>query len=221
MFIHTYLLLYSFLLSLRVHILAKAGSGALLERQDALRLLEVATGSAEYYALLGAANAYARTAFRGRGVIFAQIGIDAQACGVNCKFCSLAADARRGQPACIKTLEETVELARELAASGIEDLFLMTTAEFPQEKFLAYGRAVRAVLPPQMRLVANVGDFGPAYAAALKEAGFTGVYHIHRLREGTDTNARPQARIRTMDAVRGAGLELYYCVEPIGPEHTH
>lgn len=50
-------------------ILAKAGSGALLERQDALRLLEVATGSAEYYALLGAANAYARTAFRGRGVI--------------------------------------------------------------------------------------------------------------------------------------------------------
>ena len=31
-------------------ILAKAGSGALLERQDALRLLEVATGSAEYYA---------------------------------------------------------------------------------------------------------------------------------------------------------------------------
>ena len=128
---------------------------------------------------------------------------------------------RRGQPACIKTLEETVELARELAASGIEDLFLMTTAEFPQEKFLAYGRAVRAVLPPQMRLVANVGDFGPAYAAALKEAGFTGVYHIHRLREGTDTNARPQARIRTMDAVRGAGLELYYCVEPIGPEHTH
>lgn len=72
-----------------------------------------------------------------------------------------------------------------------------------------------------MRLVAKVGDFGPAYAAALKEAGFTGVYHIHRLREGTDTNARPQARIRTMDVVRGAGLELYYCVEPIGPEHTH
>ena len=60
-------------------ILAKAGSGALLERQDALRLLEVATGSAEYYALLGAANAYARTAFRGRGVIFAQIGTRAGA----------------------------------------------------------------------------------------------------------------------------------------------
>ena len=66
-------------------------------------------------------------------------------------------------------------------------------------------QAVRAVAAPQMRLVANVGDFGPAYAAALKEAGFTGVYHIHRLREGTDTNARPQARIRTMDACAGQG----------------
>ncbi len=201
-------------------IVAKAGAGAPLERQDALRLLEVANGSADYYALLGAANVYARAAFHGKGMIFAQIGIDAQACGVNCKFCSLAANARKGQPACIKTPEETVALAQELAAGGIEDLFLMTTAEFPQEQFLAYGRAVRAALPAQMRLVANVGDFDAAYAAALKEAGFTGVYHIHRLREGVDTNAAPQARIRTMDAVRDAGLELYYCVEPIGPEHT-
>ena len=27
--------------------------------------------------------------------------------------------------------------------------------------------------------------------------------------------------MRTMDAVKAAGLELYYCVEPIGPEHTN
>ena len=75
-------------------ILAKAGAGALLERQDALRLLEVATGSAEYYALLGAANAYARAAFRGRGVIFAQIGIDAQACGVNLSLIHISEPTR-------------------------------------------------------------------------------------------------------------------------------
>ena len=140
--------------------------GKQLNREEIQTLLEVPIGSRDYYELLGVANDFSRRQFDNKAMIFAQIGLDMQPCSVNCKFCSLAADARRGQPACIKTLEETVELARELAASGIEDLFLMTTAEFPQEKFLAYGRAVRAVLPPQMRLVANVGDFGPAYAAA-------------------------------------------------------
>lgn len=36
-----------------------------------------------------------------------------------------------------------------------------------------------------------------------------------------DTSAKVEDRIRTMDAVRDADLELYYCVEPIGPEHTN
>ena len=30
-----------------------------------------------------------------------------------------------------------------------------------------------------------------------------------------------QTRIDTLDAIKKAGLELYYCVEPIGPEHTN
>ena len=97
----------------------------------------------------------------------------------------------------------------------------MTTVEFPQERFLEYGRAVRAVLPENIRLVANVGDFDEVYARRLRDAGFTGVYHICRLGEGIDTGATVEARVRTMDAVKAAGLELYYCVEPIGPEHTN
>ena len=30
-----------------------------------------------------------------------------------------------------------------------------------------------------------------------------------------------EQRIATLDAIQGAGLELIYCVEPIGPEHTY
>lgn len=42
--------------------------------------------------------------------------------------------------------------------------------------------------------MANIGDFGLDTALKLKEVGFTGVYHINRLREGEDTmaeNGRP------------------------------
>lgn len=202
-------------------ILNKAHSGLPLNREDALNLLEVTPGSAEYYAILAEANRYSRKAFQNRGLLFAQIGLDAQPCGINCKFCSLSKDTFGDQPVCIKSVQEVVAQAKLLAESTISDLFLMTTAEFSQQEYLAYGRAVRAVLPQTARLVANVGDFGPSYAKELKEAGFTGVYHIHRLGEGIDTCAAPAARIKTMNAVREAGLELYYCVEPIGPEHSN
>src|SRR5699024_5382612 len=103
----------------------------------------------------------------------------------------------------------------------IEDLFLMTTAEFSPELFLEYGRAVRQVLPAGMRLVANTGEFGPDYAADPTAAGFTGAYRIHRMREGVYTGATSGARIRTMGAVKPAGLELYCCVAPIGTDHSN
>jgi biotin synthase len=70
-------------------------------------------------------------------------------------------------------------------------------------------------------LVANIGDFDLATAHKLKAAGFTGAYHINRLREGIDTEANPRDRENTLRAIQEAGLELYYCIEPIGPEHSY
>ena len=43
-------------------------------------------------------------------------------------------------------------------------------------------------------MVANIGDFGLDTALKLKEVGFTGVYHINRLREGEDTMAKTEDR---------------------------
>ena len=55
----------------------------------------------------------------------------------------------------------------------------------------------------------------------LLQAGFQGVYHAHRLREGTDTEIPSEDRLRTLAAIRDSALDLGYCVEPIGPEHSH
>lgn len=201
-------------------IFKKIDLGVDLDKQDAVELLGIETGSKAYYDLLWRSNAYSRSAFSGAGRVFAQIGLDAQPCKVNCKFCSLARDAFGKKPIYEATLDETLEKAKGLVDAGAQELFLMTTANYDKEQFLAYGATVKAILPDDMHFVANVGDFDAAYAARLRETGFTGVYHICRLGEGTDTEAPLADRIATLDAIKAAGLEVYYCVEPIGAEHT-
>ena len=201
--------------------LEKAKNGAELSRADALELLAIPVGSEDYYALLYAANAESRARFGGRGVIFAQIGIEASPCPANCGFCSLAVDVFPKENSFALPVEAACATAERLAEQKVDELFLMTTANYPQSNFLAYAKQVRAHIPDDMRFVANVGDFNLDYARELRAAGFTGVYHIRRLGEGRDTQLPPEQRVRTLDAVRDSGLELYYCVEPIGPEHTY
>lgn len=202
-------------------LLDRAAAGEQLNRQEAMELLSIANGSADYYRLLGIANEDSRRRFGGRGEIYAQIGMEASGCPANCAFCSMAQDVF--DPGCsfVLPVEQVRQMVQQLAEQGVDEIFLMTTVNFDQEEFLRYGAAVRECMPASMRLVANVGDFDAAYARRLKETGFTGVYHICRLGEGVDTCLDPQQRIRTLDAVKEAGLALYYCVEPIGPEHSY
>ena len=67
---------------------------------------------------------------------------------------------------------------------GANAIFLMTTGDYDFDKFVKIGRAVREVIPPDMPLVANTGDFGRSEAKELLDAGFTAIYHVVRLREG-------------------------------------
>jgi biotin synthase len=97
----------------------------------------------------------------------------------------------------------------------------MTTADYPLDMFLEMAGVTRALLPEAIQLVANIGDFSEAQALALKAVGCTGVYHICRLREGRDTDIPPESREATLAAALKAGLEIYYCIEPVGPEHDY
>lgn len=205
-------------------ILDKAGAGAPLSRQDALALLSIENGSADFYRLLEASNAASRAMYRNKAYIFSQIGLNANPCPMNCKFCSMAASNYAMQGEFCKTMadiEDLKETARQLVEAGTHDLFLMTTADYPVDQFLQIGRAIKAVLPAGVRLVSNIGDMDEETARQVKAAGFTGSYHICRLGEGTDTDIDPAQRVRTLDNIRAAGLEIYYCIEPIGPEHTY
>lgn len=199
------------------HILSKDT----LTKADAVELLNIDTKSAAFYQLMEKSNAVSREAFGNKGYIFAQIGINASACSGNCKFCSLAKDSYAVDAETEKSLDDIITQAKYIADSNVAALFLMTTADYSQDKFLSIAAEVKKVIPSETALVANIGDFDLAFARRMKDAGITGVYHIVRLNEGIDTDIDPKDRIATLDAIRDAGLELYYCIEPIGPEHTH
>ncbi|MEG2420579.1 MAG: radical SAM protein, partial [Oscillospiraceae bacterium] len=203
------------------HILRKVAENLPLSSGDAVALLKTDNQSSDFYRLIGTANELSRREYASRGYLFAQIGLNAAPCSGGCKFCSLGAEGYAVEETFQKSLPQVLELAETLSKERLDSLFLMSTADYPFETFLEIGGAVRRQLPPGIRLIANYGDFDLAQAQRLKAAGFHGAYHIVRLREGVDTDIPKERRLRTLDAIRASGLELYYCVEPIGPEHTY
>ena len=190
------------------------------DKAEIIRLLSLDTHSAEFYELLAESEAYARRTFR-RGYVFCQVGLDSNPCSGNCSFCSMAKSHFVVGGRFTRTAEETLAEVKKAITPQVSDLFLMTTECYDKEAFLGVVKAVRGAIPASMRLVVNTGDFDGTYAVKLRESGATGAYHIVRLREGTDTDIPAARREKTLEAIASAGLDLYYCVEPIGKEHTY
>jgi biotin synthase len=194
--------------------------GDRIDPEQALQLLKADEGSPEMYAIISAANTLTRRQYANRGEVYGTIGINLWPCPKSCAFCSFGADWNLVDSTAEFTREQVVSIAETLEDNGANAIFLMTTADYPFERYIDFARAVREAIAARMPLVANIGDFGPQEAKALVDAGFQAVYHVVRLREGTDTRISSEERLRTIRAARNAGLDLSYCVEPIGPEHS-
>lgn len=192
-----------------------------LTDEEILDLLRIDTRSHDFYRLISKSNDLSRGKFNNQGFVFAQIGINAEPCSKNCRFCSMGIDHYSLDSRWQKDVPALKRELKNLQQYHFNDFFLMTTADFPNEKFIEIARELKPLLKPGQRFVANIGDFDVAYAMELQRIGFTGVYHINRLREGVDTLIPPENREKTIEAVQSAGLELYYCIEPVGPEHPY
>ena len=193
-----------------------------ISREQIVDLLKIENFSEEYYKLIYRSFSQSRLFYGDKAYIFAQIGINAEPCSIDCRFCSMASSTYSMDSRWKKSKDDILGEAVQIKESGlVSDLFLMTTADYSPETFLSIGKAVREIIGVGMKLVANVGDFGMEYARELVEVGFTGAYHIVRLNEGIDTKASVSQREETIQAIQSAGLELYYCIEPIGPEHSY
>ena len=201
-------------------ILDKALAGEEISRREAVELLKAHENSHEMYAIMSVANTLTRRQFGDRGEVYAQVGINLWPCTKSCAFCSFGEKWNVIKSSVEFSPEEVVSRAKAFEEAGANAIFLMTTADYPFDRYVEIARAVRKVISPDMPMVANIGDFGPEQAEELLNAGFHGVYHVFRLREGRDTDIDPEMRLRTLKAIRDCDLGLGYCVEPIGPEHS-
>jgi len=192
-----------------------------LTDNEILELLKIDVHSHDFYRLISKSNELSRAKYKNKGLVFAQIGINAEPCSKNCKFCSMGVEHYSLDSEWKKDISTLKQELIRLQGYDFNDFFLMVTADYPIEKFIETAKELKPLLKPEQRFVANMGDFDNELAKELKKIGFTGIYHINRLREGVDTLIQPELRERTIEAALTAGLELYYCIEPIGSEHSY
>lgn len=191
-----------------------------LEEDELRKLIDREISSVDRRFIMAAADHLTRSMADNQGVIGAQIGLNVEPCSANCAFCSLAACNELIKSPYRLEPDEVVERTRRFIESGANYVSLMTTADYPFREYCRISSAVRKIIPSGMMLSANIGDFGAEEATELKRLGYGRVYHVLRLREGIDTDLNPEDRLKTIEAVQAENLELAFCIEPIGPEHS-
>ncbi|NQV32802.1 MAG: radical SAM protein [Phycisphaeraceae bacterium] len=201
-------------------ILDRAQEGIAPSKTDCVAMLDCSPTSMEASVMRGVADVIMRHRFRNEAIILGQIGIEIDACPGQCKFCSFGDGHTDFEPNAM-SLDDLLLLVSHFTESGdLYALFLMTMHTFGFERLVDVVRRIRKRMPSKPQIVVNIGDFDRTQANALRAAGVNGAYHVCRLREGTDTALDPEQRKNTIKTIKDAGLDWYYCCEPIGPEHS-
>jgi len=202
-------------------LMKKSRNGDVLSRKELVYLLALEPDSVENYRVMAEATRLSKELSAGKAEIHAQFAINLAPCPCDCLFCSFAKINGIFSKATELAPEDVVAYACQFEADGANAVFMMSTAQYPFERFIEISREVKKYLKPETTLIANVGDQTLKDAVRLKEAGFSGVYHAVRLREGKDTSLSVEKRKQTINNLKEAGLEVGTCVEPVGPEHTN
>ena len=202
-------------------LIAKSFNDERLSQKEIVSLLELPPSSSETYRLFAASRELSARLSDNHAEVHAQFAINLAPCPKNCMFCSFAVKNGIFKGSSKISPEDAVTAALTFEQNGANAIYLMATASFDIAEFCDYGKDVRSRLKPESRLIANVGDQEIAGAQRLKDAGFDGVYHALRLREGSDSEINPDLRLQSIRAFREAGLIVGTCVEPVGPEHSN
>ncbi|HNR99684.1 MAG TPA: hypothetical protein PKX48_06315 [Planctomycetota bacterium] len=200
-------------------LLKDALEGRPIEKAEAAFLLALPEDSLEAALLRAAATTINRRRFGNGGLLLGQIGVDMAPCEGDCAFCFFAKSHTTVQPALL-SVEEIAARCERFARGGARGVFLMTMHRFGFEWFRDLCAELRARIPPQLEILANVGDVAASQLREFKAAGVAGAYHVCRLREGLDSCMNPAARRATIERIIDAGLAWYNLCEPVGPEHT-
>lgn len=200
-------------------IIGKSLDGNILTKEEIAALFEIPLFSEESALILAASREKSESASNQLAEVHAQVGLNIAPCPKNCAFCSFAARNKVFQEKNEISVEEAVQKSKQFESDGANAVYIMSTADYPFEKFISISRDIRKSLRPETVLVANIGDFTEKQAEELKDAGFSGIYHAVRLGEGRDTTIAIETRLSTFRHAKEVGLLLGTCLEPVGNEH--
>lgn len=202
------------------YLIEKIQSGYKMNAHECAYLLSFPENSLESAITRGVVDVMSREKFGNKGLVFGQIGFEISPCPGECLFCSFAKSHTNFEPFSMSN-EDILKAAESFTKDGkLFSLALMAMHHYNFDRVLEVVQLVRAHIPAKTQIIANIGDFSLSQANELKSAGANGAYHVCRLREGKDTSLDPKTREKTIQNIKSAGLDLYYCCEPIGPEHT-
>ena len=203
-----------------LHLIERIQEGHIITREECEFLLSFDERSLEAGITRSVADNLSRQVFNNKGFIFGQIGVEVAPCPGRCKFCSFSDEFTTFETFSMDD-NAMYEAADNFTASGeLFALSLMVMHNTSFDRTLDIISKIRARIPAKTQIIANLGDFSRTQANELKAAGANGVYHVWRLGEGCDTRFTVEQRLSTIESIKAAGLDLYYCIEPIGPEHT-
>jgi len=203
-----------------MEIVSKSLDGEVLNQDEIAQLFRIPLFSRESAMVLAAARDKSERASNGLAEVHAQIGLNVAPCPNNCMFCAFATKNKVFSEPFELPVEEVVNRARRFEKDGANAIFVMSTADYPFDRFIEMSQEIKKSLRAETVLVANVGDFDKEQARRLKGCGFAGIYHAVRLGEGRDTRIPVERRLETFRNAREVGLSLGTCVEPVGSEHT-
>jgi biotin synthase len=202
-------------------IIKKSRDGESFTREELIRMLEFPAHSAESFALMAEARRISVAVSDGKAEIHGQFALDLAPCPCNCMWCSFSQKNNVFQHQWRISVEEAVDLALKFERQGANAILAMTTSGYPFGLYLDMAKEIKRHLKPDTVFIANTSDKSLSQARQMKDAGFAGVYHALRLREGIENDLDPAQRLESIRNFQEAGLWVGTCVEPIGPEHTN
>src|SRR4030088_3464376 len=185
----------------------------LITREEAVRLGEI-EDHAEIEALIERAWKARVERFEDSTDMCSLVNAKSGGCAEDCGFCAQSRFAGAETPMhAMMEPEQILEHARAAEAAGAHRFCMVTQGQdLPKRDFEKVLEGARLVAEhTNLKRCASIGHMSVTRAKALREAGIQRVHHNVESAESyypeVSTTVRYQGRLRTIDAVREAGLE--------------
>src|SRR6266576_6550504 len=185
----------------------------LITPEEALRLGEI-EDHAEIEALVERAWQARTERFGDSTDMCSLVNSKSGGCAEDCGFCAQSRFAEAETPMhALMEPEQILEHALAAEAAGAHRFCMVTQGQgLSRRDFEKYLQGVRLVTEhTNLKRCSSIGHMSPARAAALKEAGIQRVHHnvetAASYYDEVTTTVRYEGRLRTIQAVREAGLE--------------